>query len=68
MAYAFYLNYALKLTNRIIELGPQNKVAHNMYTSILKTYIEELTRQNKYMQSATIDSVVLDMKKALDVL
>lgn len=68
VAYAFYLNYALKLTNRIIELGPQNKVAHNMYTSILKTYIEELTRQNKYIQSATIDSVVLDMKKALDVL
>ena len=68
VAYAFYLNYALKLTNRIIELGPKNKVAYNMYESILKTYIDALTRQNKYIRSTTIDSVVLDMKKALDVI
>lgn len=68
VAYAFYLNYAFKLTNRIIELGPKNKVAYNMYESILKTYIDTLTRQNKYLHSVTINSVVTDMKKALDVI
>lgn len=68
VAYAFYLNYALKLTNRIKELGPVNTVAGNMYEGILKTYIEVLSRQNKYMHSTTIESVLQDMQKAIDMI
>lgn len=68
VAYAFYLNYALKLTNRLQELGPKNNVANNMYKGILETYIEALRNQNKYIKSPTIESVVQDMQKALDVI
>lgn len=68
VAYAFYLGYALKLTNRLKELGPKNTVANNMYEGILKTYIDVLSKQNKYIKSITIESVIQDMQKALDVI
>lgn len=68
VAYAFYLGYAFKLTNRLKELGPKNTVANNMYEGILKTYIDVLSKQNKYIKSITIESVIQDMQKALDVI
>lgn len=68
VAYAFYLNYALKLTKRLKELGPKNTVVNNMYEGILKTYTDVLKKQNKYIKSITIESVIQDMQKELDMI
>ena len=65
MAYSFYLGYALKLNNRILEVGPKNKVANQMYKNMLNVYIENLSNQNKYIQSLAIEGIIQEMKESI---
>lgn len=63
VAYTFYLGYAVKLTERILEIGPKNKVANQMYKNMLEVYIENLSNQNKYIKSMAIDGIIQEMKQ-----
>lgn len=66
VAYAFYLAYALKLTDRILEVGPNNKVANDMADNIYNTYYNSLKKKNTYLKSEVIESVVKDLKIRVD--
>ena len=66
VAYAFYLAYALKLTDRILEVGPYNKVANDMTDDIYNTYYNSLKKKNTYLKSNVIDDVVKDLKLRID--
>jgi len=63
VAYSFYLGYALNLNERILEVGPKNVVANQMYKNMLEVYIENLSNQNKYIQSLAIDGIIQEMKQ-----
>lgn len=63
VAYSFYLGYALKLNERILEVGHKNVVANQMYKNMLEVYIENLSNQNKYIQSLAIDGIIQEMKQ-----
>lgn len=62
VAYAFYLGYAMKLTDRINQIGPNNKVAQEMVKNIYEDYYESLSNKNKYIKSEVIESVIKDIK------
>ena len=66
VAYAFYLAYALKLTDRILEVGPNNKVANDMADNVYNTYYNSLKKKNTYLKSEVIESVVKDLKIRVD--
>lgn len=66
VAYAFYLAYALKLTDRILEVGPNNKVANDMADNIYNLYYNSLKKKNTYLKSEVIESVVKDLKIRVD--
>lgn len=66
VAYAFYLAYALKLTDRILEVGQNNKVANDMADNIYNTYYNSLKKKNTYLKSEVIESVVKDLKIRVD--
>jgi len=62
VAYAFYLNYVLKLTDRIIELNPLSKRANDMYYDMCNKYIEELEYDNRYLNSEAVSNVIQKFK------
>lgn len=62
-AYAFYLNYALNLTERIKKIGPKNQVVSDMYNNIHEKYIDELERQQIYLNSVSVQNVLYQMKE-----
>ena len=65
VAYAFYLNYALKLTDRIIELSPYSKRANEIYVSMCKKYTQELESDNIYLRSDVVQNVINEFKKRI---
>lgn len=65
VAYSFYLGYALKLTSRILEVGPKNAVANQMYKNMLEVYIENLSNQNKYIKSMAITGIIKEMEQKI---
>ena len=65
VAYAFYLNYALNLTQRIKNIAPQNQVANDMYNNIYEKYIDVLERQQIYLNSVSVQNVLLQMKETM---
>lgn len=65
IAYAFYLGYAIKLTDRILEIGPYNKVATDMVRNVYNEYIPDLKKQNKYLMSTNIELIIKDMESKL---
>lgn len=65
VAYAFYLNYALKLTDRIIELNPLSKRANEIYVNMCNKYIKELENDNKYLHSAVVQNVINEFKERI---
>jgi len=58
VAYAFYLNYILKLTDRIKELNPYAKRANEIYVNMCNKYIEELENDNRYLNSESVRSAI----------
>lgn len=65
-AYAFYLNYALNLTERIKNIGPKNQVASDMYNNIQQKYIVDLERQQIYLNSISVQNVLYQMKENME--
>lgn len=65
VAYMFYLSYALKLTDRIIELNPYSKKAHEIYINMCNEYIEELEADNKYLQSEAVSKIIEEYKQRI---
>lgn len=68
VAYAFYLGYAIKLTERINIVGPYNKVAQDMVLDIYEYYYNSLNKKNKYIKSEVIASVVKDLGLKLEII
>lgn len=66
VAYAFYLNYAIKLTDRIIEINPKSEKANTMYKNMCTEYIEELEKDNKYLNSKAIKVALEEFKNRLE--
>ncbi len=66
VAYTFYLNYAIKLTDRIIELNPLSKKANEMYIEMCTNYIDELKKDDKYLNSNAIKKAISEFEKRLD--
>jgi len=58
VAYAFYLNYVIKLTDRIKELNPHSMRANDIYINMCNKYIEELESDNKYLQSNAVTNAI----------
>lgn len=65
VAYSFYLNYAIKLMDRIIELNPHSEKANDMYIDMCKSYIEELEKDDKYLSSKAIKKTLESLKSKL---
>lgn len=57
IAYAFYLGYALKLTDRITQIAPYNTKSKEIAMHIYKYYLEELIRKNDIIQSQSIANI-----------
>lgn len=66
VAYAFYLNYVLKLTDRIIELNPLSERANDMYYDMCNEYIEELESDNRYLNSEAVSNVIQEFKERIE--
>ena len=62
VAYTFYLNYALKLADRILELNPYSKKANEMYKAMCKDYLKTLKKDNKYLNSKSVEKIVLEIE------
>ncbi len=57
IAYAVYLGYALKLTDRINEIAKYSSKSREMSMELYKHYLEELTRQNDIIQSESVANI-----------
>lgn len=65
VAYKFYLNYVIKLADRIIELNPHSKKANEIYNEMCNEYIEKLENDNIYIQSNGIRQCVEEFRKRI---
>jgi len=65
VAYDFYLNYVLKLTDRIKELSPHSKRANEIYLNMCNKYIEELEGDNRYLHSDAVKNIVKQFKNRI---
>ena len=65
VAYTFYLNYVLKLADRIIEINPISKKANELYNNMCIRYMQELKEDNKYLNSVAISSVIKEFEKRI---
>lgn len=63
VAYAFYLNYVLKLTDRIKEINPYSKRANEIYVNMCNKYIKELESDDKYLHSDVVKEVIDELKE-----
>ncbi len=66
VAYAFYLNYALKLTDRIIMLSPLSNKANEIYHTMCNKYIGELEDDNKYLNSDVVTKAINQFKERVN--
>lgn len=67
IAYVFYIGYAIKLTKRLEEIGPVNKVALSLAYNIYNEYIPKLEKQNAVINSAMLESAIIDMKNQFEI-
>ena len=68
IAYVFYVGYAIKLTERITEVGPVNKLANSLALNIYEEYLPVIEKQNKIINSEMLKQAIQDMKQNLDKL
>jgi len=68
IAYVFYIGYAIKLTDRLTEVGKVNNLAHNFAINIYEEYIPVLEKQNSLIKSEMLASAIEDMKVKLNAL
>lgn len=65
VAYSFYLEYAMKLTDRILDNAKLNEVAKGLAKNIYETYYEKLLSNNRYLNSQVITEVTNSIKQKL---
>ncbi len=68
IAYVFYVGYAIKLTDRLTEVGKVNNLASNFAKNIYQEYIPALEKQNNLLKSEMLSSAIEDMKDKLECL
>ena len=68
IAYVFYVGYAIKLTKRIVEIGPVNKVAIESARALYEKYIPIIEKHSLQISSDMLASAVQDMKNELEQL
>ena len=68
IAYIFYVGYAIKLTDRLIEVGKVNNMTHNFARNIYEEYIPALEKQNSLIKSDMLGNAIGDMKEKLEKL
>ena len=68
VAYSFYLEYAMKLTDRIQDMAKVNELSKNMAKSIYEDSINKLTTDNKYLKSEVINEVIEKIKEKLELI
>ena len=66
IAYVFYVGYAIKLTDRLTEVGKVNNLAHNFAIDIYEEYIPALEKQNSLIKSDMLANAIGDMKQKLE--
>lgn len=68
VAYSFYLEYAMKLTDRIQDMAKVNELSKNMAKSIYEDSINKLTTDNKYLKSEVINEVIEKIQEKLELI
>ena len=68
IAYVFYVGYAIKLTDRITEIGKVNTVARNLAYNIYSEYLPMLEKQNKIINSEMLSQAIQDIRQKLQTL
>ena len=68
IAYVFYVGYAIKLTDRLTEIGKVNNLAHSFAKDIYEEYIPDLEKQNGLIKSEMLSAAIEDMKIKLEKL
>ena len=68
IAYIFYIGYAIKLTDRLTEIGRVNKLANQFAVDIYDQYIPLIENKNKMLNSQMIKQAIQDMKEKLQIL
>lgn len=63
IAYVFYLGYAIKLTDRITQIGKVNTLAHNLAYNIYSEYLPIIETHNKIINSDMLNQVIEDMRQ-----
>ena len=61
IAYVFYIGYAIKITERLEQIGPHNEVAQSLVYNIYSEYIPEIKVQNKLLGSPMLNQALQDM-------
>ncbi len=66
VAYVFYVGYAIKLTKRLDEIGPVNKLALESAKGLYEKYIPLVEKHSLQISSDMLASAVQDMKNELE--
>jgi hypothetical protein len=66
VAYVFYVGYAIKLTKRLNEIGPVNKVALEYAIALYEKYIPIVETHAKQISSDMLATAAQDMKNELE--
>lgn len=68
IAYVFYIGYAIKLTDRLTEIGKENKLAKQFAINIYSEYLPVIEKHNKIISNDMIEQAIQDMKYKLNLL
>ncbi len=66
IAYAFYVGYAIKLADRLTEIGKVNNLAYSFAKNIYEEYIPALEKQNSLIKSEMLSVAIEDMRMKLE--
>ncbi|MBQ8042849.1 MAG: O-antigen ligase family protein [Clostridia bacterium] len=68
IAYVFYIGYAIKLTDRLTEIGKVNNLAREFAIDIYEENITILEKQNSLIKSDMMSQAIEDMEEKLEKL
>ena len=67
IAYVFYIGYAIKLADRIKEVGPKNETAIKFAYDLYKEFLPDLKMQNKFLGSKMLQEAIDDISNKLQL-
>ena len=68
ISYTFYIGYAIKLTDRLVAIGPNNNTALNFAYNIYNDFLPSLKLQNKITESEMFKQAIDDIEKKMEEL